>query len=84
MLAFNVSWNAPRDNGGSRVLDYNITLLDVNRRVLQQRNGVKQTSVTMQNLRQNRTYIIVLQARNIVGYGESVNGTVKTLEAGKG
>ena len=60
-----------------------ITLLDTNRRVLQQHNGIKRTSYTLENLQQNRTYTLMLQARNIAGYGKSANVTVATLEAGK-
>lgn len=65
-------------------MDYNTTLLDVNRTVLQQNNGTKTTSTTFENVQQNRTYIFVVQARNVVGYGKSANASVTTLEAGKG
>lgn len=65
-------------------MDYNTTLLDVNRTVLQQNNGTKTTSTAFENVQQNRTYIFVVQARNVVGYGKSANASVTTLEAGKG
>ena len=84
VLALNVTWSPSRDNGGSPILDYNITLLDVNKTVLQQHGGIKTTSITLQNVQQNRTYIFVVQARNAVGYGKSANASVTTLEAGKG
>ena len=84
MLALNVTWSPPLYNGGSSILDYNTTLLDVNRTVLQQHRGRKTTSITLQNVQQNRTYIFVVQARNVVGYGKSTNASVTTLEAGKG
>ena len=51
--------------------------------MIQQYHGIKQTFFNSQNLKQNRPYIVFLQARNIVGYGESANGTVRTLKAGK-
>lgn len=84
MLALNVTWSPSLYNGGSPILDYNTTLLDVNRTVLQQNNGTKTTSTTFENVQQNRTYIFVVQARNVVGYGKSANASVTTLEAGKG
>ena len=80
----NVTWGTPIDNGGSPILDYNTTLLDVDRTVLQQQRGIKRSSITFQNVQQNRTYIFVVQARNVVGYGKSANASVTTLEAGKG
>ena len=83
MLALNVTWSPPLLNGGSSILDYNTTLLDVKRTVLQQHRGMKTTSITLQNVQQNRTYIFVVQARNVVGYGKSANTRVTTLEAGK-
>ena len=84
VLALNVTWSPPFDNGGSRILDYNATLLDVNRTMLQNHTEIKRTSITLQNVQQNRTYIFVVQARNVVGYGKSANASVTTLEAGKG
>ena len=60
-----------------------ITLLDANRHVLQTYSGIKGTFFTLKNLQQNRTYILMLQARNIAGYGQAAKVTVKTLEAGK-
>ena len=65
-------------------MDYNTTLLDVNMTVVQQHRGIKRTSITFQNVQQNGTYIFVVQARNVVGYGKSANASVTTLEAGKG
>ena len=84
VLALNVTWIPSPDNGGSRILDYNATLLDVNRTVLQQHKAIKSTSITLKNVQQNRTYIFVVQARNVVGYGKSANFTVTTLAAGRG
>ena len=84
VFALNVTWIPSHDNGGSRILDYNTTLFDVNRTVLQQHTGIKTTWITLQNVQQNRTYIFVVQARNVVGYGKSANASVTTLEEGKG
>ena len=83
VLSVNVSWNAPQDDTDGGIFDYKITILEENYRMIQQYHGIKQTFFNSQNLKQNRSYIVFLQARNIVGYGESANGTVRTLEAGK-
>ena len=83
VLSVNVSWDAPQDDTDGGIFDYKITILEENYRMIQQHHGIKQTFFSFQNLKQNRSYIVFLQARNIVGYGESANGTVRTLEAGK-
>nr|XP_058971306.1 hemicentin-2-like [Pocillopora verrucosa]XP_058971307.1 hemicentin-2-like [Pocillopora verrucosa]XP_058971308.1 hemicentin-2-like [Pocillopora verrucosa]XP_058971309.1 hemicentin-2-like [Pocillopora verrucosa] len=77
----NVSWDAPQDDTDGGIFDYKITILEENYRMIQQYHGIKQTFFNSQNLKQNRSYIVFLQARNIVGYGESANGTVRTLKA---
>ena len=83
ILSLTATWNKSRVNGGSPILDYNIALLDANNNVQRNHSGIRETFYTFRNLRQNRTYMIVLQARNVVGYGGSTNATVSTLEAGK-
>ena len=84
VLALNVTWGTPLYNGGSPILDYNTTLLDMNRTVVEKDKGIKRTSITIKDVQQNRTYIFVVQARNVVGYGKSANASVTTLEAGIG
>ncbi|PFX25855.1 Tyrosine kinase receptor Cad96Ca [Stylophora pistillata] len=81
MLELNVTWNKSIANGGSDILDFMITLLHANGSVMKSQNAIKETSFHLKNLRQNRTYIVMLQARNVVGYGESENITVTTLVA---
>jgi len=83
ILSITATWNKSRVNGGSPILDYNIALLDANNNVQRNHSGIREMCYTFRNLRQNRTYMIVLQARNVVGYGGSTNVTVSTLEAGK-
>ena len=83
VLEFNVTWKKSIKNGGSVILDFMITLLHANGSMLRRQNAIKETSLHLKHLRQNRTYIVILQARNIVGYGESKNITVTTLEAGE-
>ena len=82
-MSISATWNRSRDNGGSPVLDYNITLLEANSSVQQSQSGIRETFYTLRHLRQNRTYTLLLQARNVVGYGNSANATVSTLAAGK-
>lgn len=55
----------------------------MNNHVLRNRSGNTETNYTIQNLKHNTTYIIYIQARNVVGYGKAVNRTVLTLAAGK-
>ena len=83
VLKFDITWNMTKVKNSSRTIEFMITLLDVNRHVLQTHSGIKGTFFTLKNLQQNRTYILMLQARNIAGYGQAANVTVKTLEAGK-
>ena len=83
VLEFNVTWKKSIKNGGSVILDFMITLLHANGSMVRRQNAIKETSLHLKHLRQNRTYIVILQARNIVGYGESKNITVTTLEAGE-
>ncbi|XP_022790268.1 uncharacterized protein LOC111329763 isoform X1 [Stylophora pistillata] len=81
VLELNVTWNTSIENGGSDILDFMITLLHVNGSIVKSQNAIKETSFDLKHLSQNRTYIVMLQARNIVGYGESENITVTTLVA---
>ena len=82
-LSISATWNRSRDDGGSPILAYRITLLDANKKEQQMQSGIKQNKYTFQNLKHNRTYTILLQAGNIVGYGKLANVSVSTLQAGK-
>ena len=46
--------------------------------------AITRTSLVIENLARNRTYIAEIQARNEVGYGKTANVTATTLLAGKG
>lgn len=81
LFSITTTWNISLDEGGSPVLDYRIILLDMNNQVLRNRSGNTETNCTIQNLKHNTTYIIYIQARNVVGYGKAVNRTVLTLAA---
>ncbi|KAM7442955.1 hypothetical protein ABFA07_008214 [Porites harrisoni] len=80
MLSISVHWNKSRDNGGSDILDHRIRLLDAENKVQQVHQGIRNNYFSLRNLRQNRTYVIVLQSRNVIGYGKEKNVTVSTLE----
>lgn len=83
LFSITTTWNISLDEGGSPVLDYRIILLDMNNHVLRNQSGKTETYYTIQDLKHNTTYIIYIQARNVVGYGKTVNRTVLTLAAGK-
>ena len=83
MLSISVSWIKPLDDGGKMVLDYKIVLLDDNKRELKLFTRITANPYTLQNLRQNRNYTIIIYARNDIGYGKPANVTISTLEAGE-
>ena len=83
MLSISVHWNKSRDNGGSDILDHRIRLLDAENKKEQVYQGIRNNYFSVRNLTQNRTYVIVLQSRNVIGYGKEKNVTVSTLEGGK-
>ena len=83
MLSISVSWAKPLNDGGKMVLDYKIVLLDVNKKEQKLLKGITGNAYTLQDLRQNRNYTIIIYARNDVGYGKPANVTISTLEAGE-
>ena len=82
MLALKVTWNSSlRDANNIKILDYTIKIFD--RTILREEYiAVGRTSIVAKNLARNRTYVVVIQARNEVGFGETVNITATTLLAG--
>ena len=80
MLSISVHWNKSRDNGGSDILDHRIRLFDAENKEQQVHQGIRNNYFSLRNLRRNRTYVIVLQSRNVIGYGKEKNVTVSTLE----
>lgn len=83
MLSISVSWTKPVNDGGKMVLDYKIVLLDFNKKEQKLLKGITGNAYTLQDLRQNRNYTIIIYARNDVGYGKPANITIPTLEAGE-
>ena len=80
MLSISVHWNKSRDNGESDILDHRIRLLDAENKVQQVHQGKRNNYFSRRNLRRNRTDVIVLQSRNVIGYGKEKNVTVSTFE----
>ncbi|XP_074633212.1 uncharacterized protein LOC141891999 isoform X2 [Acropora palmata] len=83
MLSISVSWAKPLNDGGKMVLDYKIVFLDVNKKEQKLLKGITGNAYTLQDLRQNRNYTIIIYARNDVGYGKPANVTISTLEAAR-
>lgn len=82
MLALNVTWNSSlRDVNNIKILDYTIKIFD-GTILREEYTAVGRTSLVAKNLARNRTYVVVIQARNEVGFGETANITATTLLAG--
>ena len=82
LWSISATWNGSLFDGGSPVLDYKLTLLDSKNIVRQNQSEIRQTNYTFFNLQQNRNYVIILQARNAIGYSKPSNYSVWTLKAG--
>ena len=83
MLSISVHWNKSRDNGESDILDHRIRLLWCREQGATSAPRKTKQLFSRRNLRRNRTDVIVLQSRNVIGYGKEKNVTVSTLEGGK-
>ena len=83
VLSLNVTWRSSVEESVIMILDYRIKVFDDNtlKRVWQ-REWITSSSLVIENLKRNRTYIVIIQARNEVGYGKSANITATTLLAG--
>jgi len=80
LFSLNVNWSSSVED---RILDYRITVFDDNTlKPVKQYNGITSSSLVIKNLKRNRTYIVIIQARNEVGYGKSANISATTLLAG--
>jgi len=85
VFSLTLSWNSSdQDINNIRILDYRIKVLDGStlKRVFIY-TAITRTSLEIEKLARNRTYIVEIQARNEVGYGETANITATTLLAGK-
>ena len=65
------------------ILDYRIKVLDgITHRQEKQYTRIRTTSLLIESLKRNKTYIVAIQARNEAGYGEFANISATTLLAG--
>lgn len=84
MVSVNISWNSTNDNTGIKILDYRIILIDTMTNVPRMFNSsIKLLNLYVTKLKQNRTYVIKVQARNEDGYGRFKSRNFTTLEAGQ-
>ena len=84
VLSLNITWNSSVKENIIRILDYRIKVMDgITRKRVRQYNEITTSSLVIENLKRNRTYIVMIQARIEVGYGKSANITATTLLAGK-
>ena len=82
-FALELTWNSSvQDINNIKILDYRIKVLD-GAIVKQEFPAITGTSFTIEKLARNRTYVIEIQARNEVGYGETAKTTATTLLVGK-
>lgn len=82
VLSVNVTWRSSIKDK-IRVLDYRIKVIEGSTlKHVQDYTNIARTSLVINNLKKNSTYIVVIQGRNEVGYGESANISATTLPEG--
>lgn len=83
VLSLNITWSSSVEENIIRILDYRIKVFDaIKLKRIRQYNGITSSSLVIENLKRNRTYIVIIEARNEVGYGKSTNVSATTLLAG--
>ena len=83
VLSLNVTWSSSVQENIIRILDYRIKVFDdITLKRVRQYNRITSSSLVIENLKRNRTYIVIIQARNEVGYGKSANISATTLLTG--
>lgn len=82
LRSISVTWHGSLYDGGSPVLDYKLTLFDSKNIVEQNQSQIRGMNHTYFNLQQNREYIVVLEARNAIGYSNPSKYFVRTRKAG--
>ena len=82
LTAVNISWNSTNDNTGIKILDYRIILMDTATQKQLVFFGIEDSILYVSRLRHNRTYVVMVQARNEDGYGQLKSKIVTTLKAG--
>ena len=82
-FALTVRWNSStQDLYNIKILDYILKVFD-GPFAKQIYTAIANTSLIVKNLSRNRTYVIEIQARNEVGYGEVANISATTSLVGK-
>lgn len=83
VLSLNITWSSSVEENIIRILDYRIKVFDaITGKPIRQYDGITSSSLVIENLKRNRTYIVIIEARNEVGYGKSANVSATTLLAG--
>jgi hypothetical protein len=71
-----VGWNKPVSDGGSAVIDYKVQI-----NTTQERN-TSNTHVLFSGLTKSTKYLVMVYARNIVGYGKASVKVITTKKQG--
>ena len=83
VLSLNITWVSSVQDNHITILDYRIKVMDGT--TLQQVHEyiiITRTSLFIEHLKRNKTYIVTIQARNEVGYGAAATISATTLLAG--
>ena len=84
ILAIKLAWNSSlMDIHNIPILDYRITITGSEGYLQEYILAAARSSLVIQNLQRNKTFIVKIQARNEMGYGETANITASTSPAGK-
>ena len=83
LLAVNISWNSTNNNTGIEILDYKLVIIDTKTQRRREIFGITVSNYYVTSLTHNTTYLVMVQARNEIGYGKSVSRNVTTLKAGQ-
>ena len=83
LLAVNISWNSTNNNTGIEILDYKLVIIDTKTQRRREIFGITVSNHYVTSLTHNTTYLVMVQARNEIGYGKSVSRNVTTLKAGQ-
>lgn len=82
LRALQITWKpSPKDINNIKILDYRIKVLN-GTFVIQEYDAITNTSLVIKNLADDRTYVVEIQARNDVGFGQTANISATTLLAG--
>ena len=85
VFSLQLTWNySVQDINNIQILDYRIKVIDgTTREQVFMYTARTKTSFEIEKLARNTTYVVEIQARNEVGYGETASITARTLLAGK-